>query len=733
MNRASDEPSTPVEVEQLAAEVRRHRQLYYNEEPELSDDTFDALESRLRALAPEHPVLAEVGFAPNSPSPSQEVDEPLEATASSSASLTATARALLEGSNAAYNGTPGDPKQYKQNYLNLLASSPEHPVLQKIIPARGFEWTKVAHEIPMGSLNKVNTEQELKDWIERCNKLAQEAALAPITDNLFITEKLDGISIEILYDHGELEAAITRGDGVIGERITPNVARMQGVPARIRSNARVSVRGEIILRKSNVAQYESARKRADPRFDRVKSLRNTASGGARTKLHELSSSVRYLSVVFFDVEGVEGLTTESDKHQFLLDQGFPVPFHERGTLENIIAVYRRYSDGDRKGLDYEIDGLVVRANTIRTQDLLGELNNRPRAAVAFKFSNETEVSMVRAIEWSTGDTGRITPIAQIDPVMLAGAEIRQASLHNLGRIRELNIAAGDQVLVSRRNDVIPYVEEVVIKGTGREEAPTHCGACQHPVQIDGEYIVCVNPQCPARLKGRVSTWIRQLGLLEWGEKTLERFFDEGLINEAADLYRLKLEDISELHGFGEDSARKLLEPLQAKKHVPFPVFVAALGIPAVSKETGKLLAQSGFTQVEQVLAATPEQLSEIEGLGQIKAEKILDGLKERVDEIRRLSEVGVTVTEPDAGGPLAGLSFCFSGSHNRPRKLLVRLVEEQGGSVASGVKKGLSYLVLADASSTSSKAQKARKLGTRIIDEAGFESVVLERGGGLNL
>lgn len=718
-------PTTDEEIEALAAAVRHHRRLYYNQEPEISDEAFDALEARLRRLRPDHPALAEVGAPPEPEQPELEVD----VHTLSKADVEAAAEFLERATLAAYDGRPADPRAYKQRFVDLMANAPEHPVFLRIVPARGLEWPKVAHEIPMGSLNKVNGEDELRDWAARCDELAAAADLPPVSAELGVTEKLDGISIELLYDEGRLEAAITRGDGIVGERITPNVAQMKGVPTEIGHRGRVSIRGEIILRKSDVPAYEALKRRADPKFDRVKSLRNTASGVARTKLHELLPATRLLSALFYDVEGVDGIETELNKLSFLSEQGFSSPRSERGDLDRVITIFRRYADGERRILDYEIDGLVVRAESLRAADLLGELNNRPRAAVAFKFGNEMELSTVRAIEWSTGDTGRITPVARVDPVILAGAEVKQASLHNLGLVRELGIAVGDQVLVSRRNDVIPYVEKVVVRGGGREEAPERCSSCGTPVVVDGEYLLCPNLECPARMRGRVRTWVKHLGLLEWGEKTLERLFEEGLVREPADLYRLQVKDIAALHGYGEDSARRLLEPLRQKLKIPFPTFIAALGIPAVSRETGKLLANTGFSSVEEILQAGPERLAAVEGLGKIKADKILTGLAERRSEIERLAEVGVEPVRPGEGGPLSGLSFCFSGSHQRPRKTLAKIVESQGGTVASGVTKGLSYLVLADASSTSSKAQKARKLGTEILDEEGFERVILARGG----
>lgn len=295
----------------------------------------------------------------------------------------------------------------------------------------------------------------------------------------------------------------------------------------------------------------------------------------------------------------------------------------------------------------------------------------------------------------------------------------------------MKIGPGDEVLVSRRNDVIPYVERIVVDSGNEEEAPERCRVCETPVEADGEYLVCPNIDCPARRRGRLKTWVKQLGLLEWGERTLEILFEHQLAKEPADLYRLTRADITSLEGFGEVTARKLLDPLHAKKKIPLPIFIAALGIPSVSRETGKLLVGAGFDTFDRIANAELEALAAVEGLGEIKADKISRGVRSRLEEIERLRAVGVEPVLPEEGGPLNGLSFCFSGSHSRPRKELVQIVEANGGTVRSGVTKGLDYLVLADPSSTSSKAQKARNLGTAIIDEAGLEAVVRERGGAM--
>lgn len=717
-------------VEELAEQIRYHRDRYYNAQPEISDEEFDALEDRLRELAPDHPVLAEVGAAP---APEPELDRAAEQRAEALVQKTGTdklAEMLLAESERFYEGTSNaEPAHYKSLWLALEKENPDHAAFRMAVPPRGLDWQKARHEIPMGSLNKVNSPEELADWAKRCDELATKGELLPISQNLSMTEKLDGISIELLYQDGVLEVAITRGDGLVGERITPNVARMQGVPARIAHESRVSVRGEVILKRSDADDFTAFKRKVDKRFTEVKSLRNTAAGIARTKDPKLLLGCKFLTILFYEVEGVAGLKTEAEKFELLERLGFETPTLYVGDLETLQREHDAYAKGKREKLDYDIDGLVARANDLHTFTMLGELNNRPRGAVAFKFGHEMQVTLLNSVLWSTGDSGRITPIAQIEPVFLAGAEVRQASLHNLAKVKAMNIGPGDQVLVSRRGDVIPYVEKVVVKGDEVEEAPDRCAACGAPPSVEGEYLVCRNPACPAVLIGRLKTWIKQLGLLEWGDKTFVRLWEAGLVREVADLYRLKAEDIMALEGYGETSAKKLLEPLHEKKRIPLAIYIAALGIESVSKETAKLLANAGYDSFAAIAEASVEELSAIEGLGQIKAEKIINGMKARLQETRELEALGVVPITREEGGPLSGLSFCFSGSHSRPRKVLQKIVEQNGGTVASGVTKGLTYLVLSNPSSTSSKAQKARKLGTEIIDEAGFEEIIRSRGG----
>ncbi len=311
----------------------------------------------------------------------------------------------------------------------------------------------------------------------------------------------------------------------------------------------------------------------------------------------------------------------------------------------------------------------------------------------------------------------MTPVAIVEPVELAGATVRRASLHNVAHVRFLGIAVGDEVLVSRRNDVIPYVEEVVTKNDKAIEVPTTCTVCDAPIEMAGEYLMCRNLRCPALVEGRIHNWIDAIGALEWGDKLVAALVSTGKLSEPADLYALTVDDIASLDRHGEKSASNALEQIQGRLPLRLPTFLAALGIEGFSTQTARLIVASGLGDLEAVCAADVEQLAAIPGLGDIKARQIVDGLQVREAELQRLRAAGIVPVSEKQAGPLAGKSFCITGSHERPRKILTQFIEDAGGQVSSGVKKDLDYLLIADVESTSSKAEKARRYGTALISE----------------
>jgi DNA ligase (NAD+) len=610
-------------------------------------------------------------------------------------------------SDAAYDALEDD----------LRALDPTHPVLARVGSAELVsEWDKARHEIPMGSLNKAVSVEELRAWLARCEELLEKDGVASIAGDLFVAEKLDGISIEVIYREGKMVDAITRGDGEMGERISQNVARMKGVPARIKDKRSMSVRGEIILRLSDMKKH----------FSSGTSPRNLAAG---TSKRFDGGNCEYLTVLFYDIADHFDVATEVDKFEYIRSLGFATPATAQGSIDDVIALYDAYSGGRRASLDYEIDGLVVYVNALHTQALLGEVNHRPRGAVAFKFASPAKVTTVLSVNWDTGPSGRVTPVAIVAPVELAGAMVQRASLHNAANVRALGIGVGDEVLVSRRNDVIPYVEEVVEKRGKPDEPPTTCPVCGAPLSVEGEYLVCRNTTCRAVVEGRIQNWVGAVGALEWGDKLIEQLVEARLVGEPADLYKLTWQQIAALDRRGEKSAKKSLGELTSRLPLTLPVFIAALGMDNFALQTARLLVAAGYDTIDKLLAAREADLASITGLGPIKAASIVRGLASRKDEIQRLLAAGIVPVTPQEAGPLSGLTFCFTGTSTRPRAELTELVESRGGRVLAAVTKELQYLVIADPSSTSSKAVKAKKLGTKLITEEQLMELIAAKEG----
>ncbi|MBW2456107.1 MAG: NAD-dependent DNA ligase LigA [Deltaproteobacteria bacterium] len=624
----------------------------------------------------------------------------------SAARIAELAERLAEYRDKYYAGAPAvSDGVYDALEDELRVLAPLHPLLAKIgSPVTSDGWEKARHQIPMGSLNKVTDEPQLGEWLDRCDQILKKSGRPTLRNDLYVAEKLDGISVELIYQDGTFVAGITRGDGEIGERITPNVARMRGVPPRIKHPGQLSVRGEIILRLSDMERH----------FTDYSSPRNAAAGTAR-RLDGQGNE--HLTVLCYDLAEELDLATEVDKFALLRQLGFATPNSYRGDLDTVLAVYQDYEATKRGELDYEIDGLVLRANQLADQVVLGDVNRRPRGAVAFKFASPSKVSRVLEIRWDVGSSGRVTPVAIVEPVELVGATVRRASLHNMAHVRDLGIGVGDEVLVSRRNDVIPYIEEVVQHEGSPAEPPSQCTVCDAELQVEGEYLMCRNPSCQALVEGRIHNWIDAIGALEWGDKLIAALVETDKVAEPLDLYRLTVRDIASLERHGDKSAQNALDQLQGRLPLQLPVFLAALGIEGFSTQTARLIVSAGFDSIDSVLGATDSELAAISGLGDIKAGQIVAGLQARVAEIARLRAGGLEPVAVEDAGPLAGKTLCITGSHSRPRKELSQLIEGAGGRVQSGVSKDLHYLLIADVESTSSKAVKARRYGTLLISE----------------
>lgn len=548
---------------------------------------------------------------------------------------------LQKYKDAYYNAAPlVSDAAYDALEDELRERAPAHPLLASVGAAPRAAvtaWEKARHAIPMGSLNKAVSEDELRAWAARCAALGKQDALADLARDLFVTEKLDGLSLAVTYDKGKLVAAITRGDGEVGERITANAQRMKGVPRELAARVSVTVRGEIILKLSDMKKaYPGA---ANPR--------NQAAGISKRFDGE---GCQHLTVLFYDLDG-EDHPTEVAKFARLRALGLLVPNHDATDLDGAIAIHRDYARTRRAKLDYEIDGLVIRANDVHVQHMLGELGGRPRAAIAFKFASQAKVTRLVDIAWETGPSGRVSPVAIVEPVELAGATVRRASLHTAGNVAELGIGIGDDVLVSRRNDVIPYVEEVVTKRGKTARPPTRCPTCKASLAKLGEYLACRNHgKCAALIEGRLQNWIGAQGILEWGEKLIAQLVAAELAHEPADLYALEAEHIAGLERRGMVIAKKLLANLKAQLPLSLPRFLAALGIEGFGLQTAKAIVAAGFDSLARVQAATVDELAVLPGVGPAKARAVVDGLRDRKREIARLVAVGVVPVAKAAAG-----------------------------------------------------------------------------------
>lgn len=563
------------------------------------------------------------------------------------------------------------------------------------------EWLKVKHSEPMGSLDKVNTLEEMTEWVN-----ARASGLS-----LLVSEKLDGISVQVRWDKGKLVQAVTRGDGHIGEDITPNVLRMQGVPERLPKKLTCSVRGEIILRKSDHERWFKAD---------YANTRNAASGIA--KRYDGRGS-EHLSVLFYKLMSGGGkLETEEDQLRFIESMGLQTP---GWTLSGMWAsiktphdIWVDYQQGRRDKLDYDIDGLVIVVNDLAKQFALGEKDLRPLGAVAFKFAPITRETVLRGITPQTGGTGRITPVGNFDPVSLLGAQVVNASLYNWRYITQLGLDIGACILVARANDVIPRVVAVV-RGTGTvANPPANCSSCGAGVVQEGEFHVCLNRDgCPAQIVGRVSQWISNLGILEWGDVLLEKLTTAGMVKSIPDLYRLTEDQLASLERMGPKGAAKALANLHERMVLPLELMLGSLSIPGIAVTTVKLVMDAGYDDLPRLRATTLDKLSKINGMGPVKAEALFNWVRDRSQVVEELAAVGVMVQEP-VRGKFSGMSFCFTGEMAHKRGDLEEMVKSRGGEVKSSVTKKLSYLVLADTSTT--KAAQARKYGTKCLSEDEF-------------
>lgn len=570
-------------------------------------------------------------------------------------------------------------------------------------------WAKVKHAAPMGSLGKAKTFNELEKWY----------ADAESPEALVVSEKLDGISLSLKYKGGKLVQAATRGDGEEGDDITRNVLLMQGVRKTLGEKFTGHLRAEVVLTKTAHAKY----------VPDYKNLRNAAAGIA--KREKDPAVCKHLTVICYQVLSDDfGLASKEDEFLWLEEQKCLVPNWKLVAFDRVGGIYDLYVEHDREALDYDIDGLVVELNNLEAAEELGESDNRPKGACAFKFPHEKQPTKLTSIPWQVGNSGRVTPVAYFDGVKLAGATVGQASLHNVGNVTRLwgtRPRVGDTILVSRRHDVNPYVEKVLSRGKGKRlDTPTQCPSCKSKLSMDGAYLVCTNHDaCPAQQSGNIKRWTTKLDIKGWGDAVIDALCESGTVTKIADLYSLTPDALAEVRmegkRVGQSKAKTVLKNLHAKKVLPLGDFVGSMGIYMWGRSMCQLLVDAGFDTLQKMEAASVHDLAAVSGVGGIMARAFVEGFRHVSPSMAAILVAGVEIKEPVTGGSLQGKSFCFTGIRNRE---LEDRIKEAGGAVKGSVGRDLSYLVAKDPKSKSGKAKKATDYGVPVIGLAEVEDML---------
>ncbi len=597
------------------------------------------------------------------------------------------------------------------------------------------ELETVEHVAPMLSIDSADEASGVRAFDERVReRLAAAGDDGPV--DYLCEPKFDGLSVELVYEDGELARAATRGDGEYGDDVTENVRTIRSVPLELRGGHPdfLAVRGEVFMPRAAFQAYN--RERIERGDDPFANPRNAAAGTLR-QLDPSVTAERPLDCFVFDVldDGGYGFETHHWRRETVAEWGFHVDEHARRVddVDGAVA-FREEMLARRDDLDYEIDGVVVKVDRLDACETLGATSRAPRWAVAYKFPARTEETTVRDVVVQVGRTGRLTPVALLDPVEVAGVEVSRATLHNPEQIEELGVDVGDRVRLKRAGDVIPYIEAVVEHdGDGHFAFPDRCPVCESPVERDGPMAFCTGGvACPAQLRRAVQHYASRTGLdIEGlGEKAVDQLLEAGLVESLPDLYELDAEELAALEGWGETSAENLLAELEASTEPPLSDFLSALGVPEVGPTVAADLARQ-FGTLEAVTTADVEELQAVDGIGETVAEEVrefFDSERNRT-VVERLRDHGVEPqTVETAGDALEGLTFVFTGSlSGRTREEARELVEANGGSATSSVSGNTDYLVVGDDPGRS-KREDAEANDVPTLGESEFETLLEDHG-----
>jgi len=669
MSASEREQSTRAEL--LRQELAEHNRRYYVlDDPIVDDDEYDALLDELRAIEADNPELR----------------------------------------------TPDSPTQRVGG-----------PPLERFEP--------VQHAEPMLSLANARNEEELRAWETRIRNHLKRLDISAAEFSYTPEPKIDGLAISLSYEDGVLVRGATRGDGRVGEDVTRNLRTIGAIPLRIDdAPPLVEVRGEVYL---PIADFKALNeRRAEAGEPAFANPRNSAAGSIR-QLDPALAAERPLSIWTYGIGAVRGLdlATHSEEIEWLRERGFkvnPDTEHHAG-IESVVKRCRWWEE-HRDELDYEIDGVVVKVDERALWRELGVVGREPRWAIAWKFAPTTATTKLLDVVWNVGRTGHLVPFAMLEPVHVGGVTVSTATLHNEEDLARKDVRVGDDVVVMRAGDVIPQVVAPLVqrrpKGTRRVKPPKECPACGTPVEKreDAVFSICPNRAgCPGQSFQHVKHFVSKgaMDIDGLGEKQAMRFLREELIADVADIYELREEQLAELEGFGETSARNLLAAIDGSRTRPFKRVLYALGLPGVGYVTAEALADH-FGSIDALHEADPEQIEEVEGVGPIMAVQIAESLADEPTWklVEKLREKGLRLEQDaserrQAGGPLEGKTLVLTGTlPELTREEAGALIKAAGGKVVNSVSKKTDYVVAGE--NPGSKLAKAEKYEIEILDEPGL-------------
>jgi DNA ligase (NAD+) len=588
----------------------------------------------------------------------------------------------------------------------------------------------VVHDPPMLSIENAYSLDELREWDERARRglgreeVEYEAEL-----------KIDGVSIDLLYEDGALARGATRGDGVRGDDVTPNVRTVRALPLRIDSKMkRLEVRGEIYIAKTDFAKYNEQLEEAGE--EPLANPRNAAAGALRQKDPKLAAQ-RRLSAFVYHLVRADDTRVESQWKAYAMLEKLGFPLNPQRTLGKSLADIETFIDDwheKRHDLPFDIDGIVVKVNRREEQLELGTTSKAPRWAIAFKYPPEAAQTIVRAINLYVGRTGTVTPVAEFDPVRIGGTKVVNASLHNFEELARKDVRLGDTIVVEKGGDIIPKVVDVLTdkrpKGAKRVVPPEACPVCAEPLHKFEEEVAirCINQGCPAIVLQSITHFgsRKAMDIEGLGWKTVETFLNAGLVTDYASIYELTVEKVAELPRKGELSAEKLIEQIERSKTRDLSAFIYALGIRFVGERAAKVLAEN-LQSIDRLMNATAEELMEVPEVGPKLAESItfhfsVPANRERIQKMQRLG-VSPRFVAIATGNRLAGKTVVVTGTLSRfSRDEIHKLIEREGGKASSSVSSKTSYLVAGE--SAGSKLEKAKELGVTVLSEDEFLQMV---------